>query len=68
MMTFVSASVFDTVENWFSKLWIDANTLSAVIEWAKDIPAKFGALHPVLSLVFGLFGVFLTLKIIIHLL
>lgn len=59
---------FENVSLFFHQLFIDVDTLGKVMEWAKKLPDVFGSIHPILQLGFVLFGVFLTLKIIIHLL
>ena len=59
---------FNSVSSFLHQLYVDADTMANVIEWSKNLPNLFGDIHPVLRLGFVLFSVFLTLKILIHLL
>ncbi len=58
----------DSVSSFFDQLFVDADTLGKVIVWVQKLPVLFGSLHPIFKIGFGLFAVFLMLKILIHLL
>lgn len=63
-----SDGFLSTAWDWFRSLWVDEQTLGNIFSWVDKLPTLFGDMHPVIGMIFGLFGIFLTVKIIIHLL